>query len=304
MTVDCAAHVFDGGNQDERIGLTKSHAGFYSKLYRGGDDTVAGIAQRLTMHGINLQGYQDFSAYKRELGRKSSFFLRHAKQACNKGYRVEFFNERNHSPDMVAIHRSKKIRSFGLMTDAFSVSVDRFGGLPSDFLRPVVPACHCHWDLMLGVFIPNYDYKQGSLVTDKQLVAYARLHRTGNMLAYRGFIGHGKFVRDGVMKLLHVHIMKWVLDAINDGGDPRVIGVQNIAHGTIERGNQGLFFWKKKALFAPYQVYLVEPTLPENFSAEEYLKINPDVAASGWDPGEHYLQYGQQEGRAYRFDNP
>lgn len=36
-----------------------------------------------------------------------------------------------------------------------------------------------------------------------------------------------------------------------------------------------------------------------NFDAQAYLKNNPDVAAAGVDPYEHYLQYGRSEGRAF-----
>jgi O-methyltransferase len=41
------------------------------------------------------------------------------------------------------------------------------------------------------------------------------------------------------------------------------------------------------------------PQLPVDFDPEFYLEINPDVAAAGGDPGQHYLQYGRSEGRPY-----
>lgn len=40
--------------------------------------------------------------------------------------------------------------------------------------------------------------------------------------------------------------------------------------------------------------------LPEGFDSSVYLKLNPDVAAAGVDPVEHFLRHGAQEGRAYR----
>lgn len=39
--------------------------------------------------------------------------------------------------------------------------------------------------------------------------------------------------------------------------------------------------------------------LPTDFNAQEYLRLNPDVAASGSDAAEHYLAYGRYEGRNY-----
>ena len=41
-------------------------------------------------------------------------------------------------------------------------------------------------------------------------------------------------------------------------------------------------------------------TLPEGFSAEAYLELNPDVRAAGVDPGLHYRHHGRMENRAYR----
>ena len=40
--------------------------------------------------------------------------------------------------------------------------------------------------------------------------------------------------------------------------------------------------------------------LPEGFDGELYLKLNPDVAAAGLDPGEHYVQHGRREDRRWR----
>jgi SAM-dependent methyltransferase len=42
------------------------------------------------------------------------------------------------------------------------------------------------------------------------------------------------------------------------------------------------------------------PVLPDDFSAERYLRVNPDVAESGMDAGAHYLQYGRKERRPYK----
>lgn len=40
-------------------------------------------------------------------------------------------------------------------------------------------------------------------------------------------------------------------------------------------------------------------TLPTGFSPDRYLRLNPDVAAAGIDPGQHYLEHGFDEGRRY-----
>jgi len=286
------------------IPLIQSYSGFYIRLYRGNpseythnhNSTGEGRHQALTMHGIDLKKYKDFQQYKRALGKRSSFFLRHANKALKNGYKIERFNAVNHSVDMVAIRRSMKVRSFGIMPDAWLVNVKQFGGLPEQWKQDTLPACTQHWEMLFGVFKDMPGHKQGSLITDRQLVGYARLHRIGNMLSYNDFIGDGAFIGDGVMKLLHIHIVQWVLDS----GDPYASGIENVGYGSIERGSDGLFFWKKKALFAPYRVSMVEEELPEDFDPQQYLELNPDVGESNLTPAQHYQVHGRYEKRVYR----
>jgi len=40
--------------------------------------------------------------------------------------------------------------------------------------------------------------------------------------------------------------------------------------------------------------------LPEGFDKEAYLRLNPDVAAAGEDPADHYRKHGRAENRRYR----
>ncbi|CAE6800756.1 putative sugar O-methyltransferase [Paraburkholderia nemoris] len=40
--------------------------------------------------------------------------------------------------------------------------------------------------------------------------------------------------------------------------------------------------------------------LPPDFDANDYLDLNPDVRNAGVDPAAHYVNYGHQEGRAYK----
>lgn len=42
------------------------------------------------------------------------------------------------------------------------------------------------------------------------------------------------------------------------------------------------------------------PELPAGFDPQLYLEANPDVAAAGMDPAEHYLKHGKSEGRRLR----
>ena len=294
MTVSCGE--VDHCADQECSKLIFSYAGFYALLYRGETIQSNRFSYPLTMHGINLAEYRDFQHYQRDLGKRSSFFLRQAKKASRNGFAIRQFNPANHSIDMVSIHRSMKVRSFGVMLDAWVADVKDYGGVPLKY-QPIEQAvCQEHWVKFIGVFINYPGYLQGHITTDKRLVGYACLHRIGNMLAYKDYLGHGEFLDSGVMKLLHLEIMRWVLD----GNDTDVIGIQNIAHGTIERGNDGLFFWKKKALFSPYKISMIESDLPIDFDSAKYLALNPDVGDSRLGPELHYKIHGRYENRLYK----
>jgi hypothetical protein len=46
----------------------------------------------------------------------------------------------------------------------------------------------------------------------------------------------------------------------------------------------------------------VGDSLPNDFDASEYYRLNPDISASGADAVKHYLDYGLYEGRRYKID--
>jgi ectoine hydroxylase-related dioxygenase (phytanoyl-CoA dioxygenase family) len=62
---------------------------------------------------------------------------------------------------------------------------------------------------------------------------------------------------------------------------------------------------RDKTLSRLKRVFQQEPkpvpiTVPDDFRDDEYCRLNPDVAAAGINPREHYHSYGRQEGRRYR----
>lgn len=84
-------------------------------------------------------------------------------------------------------------------------------------------------------------------------------------MIYRDFIGHGAYVDQGIMKHLHVQLTRWVLEPDN----PLTQGVEYFNYGVVERGGNGLFFWKKKGLFAPYLA-----TVTRNPSRKRHTRIS------------------------------
>ena len=266
--------------------------GGYFEQYFYTTDQESPLYSKLTLHAIDLLRYESFNDYRKDLGKRSSFFLRNAKQAGKLGYIVREFDARDYVKDIAQIASSMKVRSFGPMwTNWLNDDEDQsaFKKLPQNEKH-----CPVHWDRFVGVFAHSLNALQGDL-KDARLVGYARLQRVGNCVAYEDLIGHRDFIRDGIMKLLHCHIVHWLLDS----GDLDVQCLEYVVHGSIERGNDGIFFWKKKALFMPYLIELIATELPEDFNEAEYLRLNPDVASSGLSAASHFRIHGKIEQRAY-----
>jgi len=253
-----------------------------------------------TLHAIELNHYKSYDDYKKVMAKKSGNFLRDAKKASRAGYRVQRIEPSNHSPDIVSIHRSLKIRSFGLMLDSFFINIDHLGGPPQFFSEIQQASCPQHWEYLFGVFADRPGYQQGAIQTNQELLGYARLHRIGNTLYYRDFIGHGDYVAHGIMKLLHMEIMQWILDSAN----PVTRDISQLIYGAIERGSDGLFAWKKRSLFAPYLIDLQLQTLPADFDSKEYVRLNPDIDNHKMSPEVHYKLHGQAEKRHYKIQVP
>ena len=159
----------------------------------------------------------------------------------------------NHTPDLLAIRRSRKIRAFGPVLEAFTLRLNDLGGAPLQLKLWQPPTDAEHWDQYFGVFRTLDGHHQGEIATGKQLLAYARLHRIGNMLRYTELMGHAEFQAQGVMSLLHQQVVSTLL-----GRDqPWLCGIAYLSYGALEQGSDGLIFWKRKAQFLPYRLSFV-----------------------------------------------
>jgi len=280
--------------------LILSGESMYAELYAPNQDHRWGSFATVTLMALALNQYPDFAQYRRALAKRSGNFLREVNHAEKAGYLVERFEFANHTPDIVAIHRSLKVRSYGLVVDALVLRVGALGGAPQTLSKLVEPDCPRHWECLFGVFAAKPGHRQGEVQTDKELLGYARLHRINNSVIYRDFIGHGAYVNQGIMKFLHVQLVRWVLEPDNS----LTQGVEYFNYGVVERGGDGLFFWKKKGLFAPYLATVSQQALPEDFSERDYLRLNPDLAALKVNPVLHYQMHGQAEQRPYKVQVP
>ncbi len=196
---------------------------------------------------LSLDDFADHAAYQAAVHKRSAFFARRARKALEEGYFVDIFNRANQTSDILAIRKSMKVRAFGPVLDAFFLTLKGLGGTPVKLHTVKKLDCVQHWEIFLGVFLDKPGYRQGNVVVNRQLVAYVRLHRAGNVVRYADFIGHGYHLSRGVMMLLQMEIVQWLMHK----GDPAFSGIKYITYGAIEQGREGLLFWKRKALFRP-----------------------------------------------------
>ncbi len=268
---------------------------FFGALSRPETTSNSNTDRLVTLMALDLKKYLSFEHYMRDI-RKKSYFSRRANKAKKLGYFIQQFQYQNHTPDMRTIRQSLKLRALGLPVDDFVLTPAALQQTPSIKTALERPQCEHHWEQWFGVFVDQPGHKQGDIQVDHRMVAYARLRRIGNTVKYAEFIGHGAHLGDGIMIQLHLHMVEWLMDS----GNPHTAGVDFVTYNTVERGTKGIFFWKRKGLFAPYVINMLEAKLPEGFDPETYLRLNPDVARAGVDPLVHYTRHGHLEGRAYQ----
>ena len=273
--------------EHSQLGATLSCSGFvvkYAGHYHGKQQAssfvdASGSKLMPLLTALDLRQYATHQDYVKAIRKHSGYFLRNAKKASQQGFTVRAFSEAEHVAEMFDIIGSKQ-------TSLLRVNQSTQTPLSDPLSSSASEACEQHWEQLFGVFSGEVHPK---------LVAYARLRRYGNIVSIQDFIGHQSHLNSGVMKLLFSEIMRWLLDS----ADPATAAVDFLGFGTLEFANDGLFFWKKKALFTPWLVSLQRAPLPEDWDAKRYLLLNPDVLAAGADPESHYLSHGRFEQRAY-----
>lgn len=185
--------------------------------------------------------------------------IRLIKKARAIGYTCDFFNKRQYIPDIVEINTSKDVRSGGKMPSNYLKTVEDLGGYPQRAFNYTRPQCFLHYDVWIGVFKNEDGYRQGNITTNKKLVGYIHLRRLGEICAYSLFLGHGDYLNDGVMNLLHHHTVEWILNR----KDSMVIGLKYLMYGGINHGGEGRKDWKRREGFKPAIVTVCE-SIKEN----------------------------------------
>lgn len=199
---------------------------------------------------LPLLWYADFQAFVdavKPLSKGNK--VREARKAEREGYYCKPFPWALHVPDIHAINHSELERSGGTMSGGYLRSVEEMGGYPTKRHELAWPNCSYHWNMQWGVFVKDPEHKQGEIAVGERLLGYISLVRCGNVALYSQILGHGEYLGEHVMALLHFEIVKWILD----GGSPFTKDLEYLMYGGWESGSgDSLRDWKRRVGFAPF----------------------------------------------------
>ncbi len=195
--------------------------------------------------------FDDYFADVRHIHKGSA--ARHAKKARRCGYSAHIFPWKLHVPDACEINFSKPVRCGKPMRPGYTKSVKEMGGAPQEPIEFTPDPCPYHHMIPWGVFKPIEGYRQGKAKTGEKLLAYIKFKRIGDMVLYTQILGHGDYLKDGVMYFLHLEIIKWLYGLRHNPArfGPWTDGIRYIVYAQFFSGNQGLRQWKKKLCFEP-----------------------------------------------------
>ena len=183
------------------------------------------------------------------------------RKTAKKGYYCEQITIQEHLQDMYEINMSKTIRQGKPMHEEwYRYSVEE---LRRSFGSPSVSSCPYHHYQWFGVF-----------TKEKKMVGYIKFNRVGQLGVYGMILGHGDYLKDGIIYFLHFYIQKLIRESDNE----RYKGIAGTAYHAMLNGTKGLIFWKHKAGFAQYhivKVLSIPKPIPEKKEEEEKSKSAP-----------------------------
>jgi|TARA_R110002126_G_scaffold225953_1_gene370707 hypothetical protein len=194
---------------------------------------------------IDFEKYNTFNDYFEKL---PSNVVRDFDISKNKKYIFEEFTYKNYIPDICEINKSTLKRKSKL-NKYYLRTVEEMGGYPKIEAPIENPACSLHNTRWYGVFRYLKKYKQGSIETNKKLIAYCGVARDGELSCVTFLFGHTDYLRDGVMFYLLINIIKSLSRLKNK---PRCLQYWSLS-SALEKG--GLVPWKKRMLFEPANLF-------------------------------------------------
>jgi len=200
---------------------------------------------------INLrrwENYQEYFDYVKKSNYKSCIY------PYNRSKKKYFYSKRfafkNFVPDVVGVNQSMSIRQGKEMGDNYFLSIDELGGAPKKEHSLEEIKNNKRYRIFYGVFQKIEGHVQGDITTNEQLVGYITLIREGNMIVYNRIIGHGDYLKEGIMYNLHFSIMEWLYS-----NNELTEGVDMVMYAGYTSGSEGLRNWKKRLAFEPVFLY-------------------------------------------------
>lgn len=162
------------------------------------------------------------------------------RKAIGLGYTVEEFDWNGRLDDVFEINTSLETRSGGPLKSSYKRPANE---LADSNPWPVGERQECpmHFLRTFGVFTGPANVVSGA----GKLVGYVRVKRHMDVLVYSQILGHGGFLADGIMYLLH----RSVVESISNDAvwhRPAIL-----LYNKWVSGGNGLRQWKKKAGFRP-----------------------------------------------------
>ena len=160
------------------------------------------------------------------------------KKSEDKGFRSHSFNYFNLIDDIVEIHRSKTERGGKRISTVYREVRSKFGPKLANVLPDEKNVCQFHNITYWGLFEPEETSNSSTPPYNEKLISYIRAFRLNDFVWYNMIMGHGDYLKFGVMHRMHTDLLK---NLINSASPPLYI---NYGVGNVEK-NQ----WKRKALF-------------------------------------------------------
>tara|TARA_Y100001963_G_scaffold153762_2_gene241200 strand:+ start:399 stop:1109 length:711 start_codon:yes stop_codon:yes gene_type:complete len=170
--------------------------------------------------------------------------VRHRKKAIKAGFFCAPFQYGVWLNDIHDINTSKETRQGRQMTSSYQRQAHELGQQGNTIVASSITKDECYRQ-MFGVFKHEPNRHQTDVMVNQRLCGYISLIRYKDLALYSQILGHGDYLRTGIMYLLHCYV------------SGRVWGkVKYIMYAAHTSGTDGLKMWKKRMRFEPYYLHV------------------------------------------------
>ncbi len=208
---------------------------------------------------LDLSEYLDLSAYLHAVHVKSKGNVtREVQRSTARGLVCRIFEPIDYVADIEAILQSEPERQAGALRPPYDRGVDTFLQYIEVNHPAVIPLCLRHHNTWHGIF----ELRESG----DRLLGFIMVERHGEFGHYRHIMGHGQWLKEGIMFHLHFAVVEWIY-ACQPG-----LSLVSYAQWTdlpdaIDT-RPGLTRWKKKTLFKPIRLIETLQGRPEDMRNE------------------------------------